>query len=159
MKKYLLEVCNWGTWQREKEFSSKEQAITHGRANFPENEWRVFDRVAKTHVHHHDQAGELSTVAARELNRFAETIRWRRYFADRAAEEVIAQQEQSRQAEAAQRQREQLAARRRRLEGFEFEGPPPAVLMRFEDEYDDYVRPVVRREYIDEKVNWRKEGF
>jgi hypothetical protein len=162
MDKFSLEVQNWGNWELERDFSSLDRAIRFGRERFPENEWRVYDRVAREVVHVHDPAVALEQTARQEFQRFQTTERWRERFAERAAAEVLARQQRERIAEVAARQREREQVRRNRLRGFRFVGEPPEILRMsrptfdaIEDLFDDESRVRDR----DDKVDWLKEGF
>lgn len=163
MEKYSLELSNWGTYELVKDFSSMSGAIRHGTNHFPQNEWRVFDRVGGKIVFENDPFASISEQASQEIERFANTERWRRRFQEQAEREVRARQERERLVEIAARQREAQhnQARRDRLAGFNFVGNAPSVLQqRWEDEaeeweWDDDERLDLSRE----KVNWLVEGF
>lgn len=167
MDKFSLEIENWGEWQLEKDFSSFEGARQYGLERFPQNEWRIFDRNAREFVHRHDPSCIMQETAKQELDRFADTAKWRQRFAERAAAEVVANQQRERMAEIAarqrSRQRELNSQRRRRIRGFNFVGSRPDILDIF-DEWSEAGETILRgttssRQNIDEKVNWLKEGF
>ena len=150
MEKYSLEVENWGNYELVKDFSSVELAKRHGTSNFPQNEWRVFNRTAGRVVHRHDPFSEIAAEASQHLQRFADTEMWRQRFADRAAHEVVARQQRSRLAEVAQRQRRDQrdwAGRSRTLQRYGA------------DYYDDEEYDDERLDLVREKVNWQQEGF
>lgn len=162
MEKYSLEIENWGDWTLERDFSSFDRAKRHGIEKFPQNDWRIYDRVTRQIVYQHSP---LEEVARQETRRFAETERWRQVYADRAADAVVARQQRERMAEVAARQRERDQARRSRLRGFNFVGPEPAILSRrsvmeelFLRDLEAWDRPKKRSSDIDH-VNWLKEGF
>lgn len=168
MQKYSLELAEWGEWKLERDFSSFDRAKEHGLQNFPQNEWRIFDRVAGAIIYQHDPFAEIETQAKEEVRRFAETERWRTFFAERAARDVIERQNRERMREVAarqrrqqQRQREQEDQRRNRLRGFNFVGETPPVLnRRYEYALPDLEDDLFERSNpLDEKVNWMLEGF
>lgn len=175
MEKYSLEVENWGSYELVKDFSSIELAKSHGHSNFPQNEWRVFNRTAGRVVHKHDPFSEIAAEASQHLQRFADTDMWRQRFADQAASEVVARQQRSRLSEIAQRQRrdqrDHTEERRERLSGFRFNGPEPDILAQarraaaqarraaWNDEWGDEEECDDRLDLAREKVNWQQEGF
>jgi hypothetical protein len=176
MEKYSLEISNWGTYELVKDFSSMSGAVNHGRDQFPQNEWRVFDRVGGKIVYENDPFGSIAEQASQEIKRFDDTEKWRLRFQQQAEREVVARQERERLAEIASRQRQAQRQfrdipqeRRDRLEGFHFVGAPPAIPQstqasfggEWEDDdedewdWDDDERLDLSRE----KVNWLVEGF
>jgi hypothetical protein len=174
MEKYSLEVENWGDYELVKDFSSVELAKDHGCTNFPQNEWRVFNRTAGRVVHKHDPFSSIEEEASQHLQRYATTDMWRQRYADQAAREVYARQQRGRLAEIAARQRaaqrDNLEARQQRLAGFRFVGQEPSVLAQQppaahavaeawdDDDWDDWDDDE-RLDLAREKVNWQQEGF
>ncbi len=169
MEKYSLEIENWGSYELVKDFSSVKLAKQHGRNNFPQNEWRIFNRTAGRVVHKHDPFSDIAEEASQHLQRFADTEMWRQRFADQAAREVVARQQRGRMAEIAARQRQaqrdNSEVRRERLSGFRFNGPQPDILAQaaaWDDEvegWDDEEYDLDRLDLAREKVNWQQEGF
>jgi hypothetical protein len=153
MNKYSLEVENWGEWEFEKDFSSIDRAKRHGLEQFPQNQWRIFNRVDGTIVHTHDPSDVFEEVARQEVARFNAANHWRTVFNERVAREVIAMQQRERMSEIASRQREQL--RRDRLRGFRFVGSQPEILRQL-NVVTSYVERKIK---FGDKVNWLKEGF
>ena len=179
MEKYSLEIENWGSYELVKDFSSLELARQHGRTNFPQNEWRVFNRTAGHVVHKHDPFSNIAEEAAQHLQRYADTDMWRHRYAEQAAREVQTRQQRGRLAEIAarqrQNQRDNLEARQQRLAGFRFVGQQPEALSTpfppahaAAEIWDDEDEPAWddgdwddddRLDLAREKVNWREEGF
>lgn len=137
---FALEIENWVEYELVKDFSNADRAKAYGLQSFPQNKWRVVDRRGGAVVYDHDPFAVMAAEAALELQRFKETERWRRHFADQAAAEVRQRQE-----------RERLQERQRRLRGFHFVGANP-----WDDYFDAFPE---RRNPLEEKVNWLKEGF
>jgi hypothetical protein len=164
MNKYSLEVENWGEWEVEKDFSSMDRAKRHGLEHFSQNQWRIFDRTAGEIVYTHNPSAVLEEIARQEVSRFNTTDHWRTVFAERAAREVVANQQRERMVEIASRQREiqrvQEQRRRDRLRGFRFVGSEPEILRQrpILDWFDAIEEDRGKRPKGD-KVNWLKEGF
>lgn len=163
MQKYSLELENWGNWQLEKDFASLDRAKRYGLDRFPQNEWRVIDRHTGGVVYQHDPTAAMQQDAELESRRFQQTERWRQIFADRAAADVVERQNRERLLEVAARQRSRQRSmdeeRRRRLRGFNFVGSRPRVLEQWDiEEFLESVQ-ARRRDELEDKVNWRLEGF
>lgn len=152
MEKFSLEVEDWGEWKLDRDFSSLERAKQYALANFPHNQWRIYDRIRRTVI---DHSGLLESVGE-ELHRIRERERWRNVFAERAIAEVRERQNRERLLEisASQRQQNRLADRRERLRGFTFVNSRPSVLEQLA-EWDDEPRS----DSLEDKFNWRIEGF
>jgi hypothetical protein len=148
MHKYSLELMNLGRWELERDFSTLSAAIEYGKQNFPQNEWRVFDRVAQENVYTYDHVGAIEQAAGHELQRFARTNELRNFFNQRNVDNLP----HLRSIASQQRERQQLAARMERIRGFRFVGGAPQILNHefiWDFEEDTLVN----------KVNWLKEGF
>lgn len=167
MEKYSLEVLNFETWELERDFSTYDGALRYGTERFQHNEWRIFDRISQSHVYTHDPLAVIEQDAQLEIQRFAETARWREIYRDRnfyiqgpsggttQFNPTIERRQQLR--DVANRQRLELqaqtAARRARLRGFNFVGDPPRTLL-FEDHI--FVPSIMKKTH---KVDWLQEGF
>lgn len=176
MRKFSLEIENWGTWSLEKDFSSLDRAIRHGREKFPQNEWRVFDRVSGEFVYFNDPLMEMQQEANQELLRYEETTHWRQVLGERHQQSIVENQRQQNE----YRREEQ---RRQRLRGFGFVGgqpaqripaPRPRSFQLFDyqqlnhewnwDEEESFFQNLSerigrKRKRTVDKVNWKKEGF
>ncbi len=137
MAKYLLELENWVEYELVSAFTSFDRAKLHGQENFPQNKWRVVRPDNGNVIYEHDPFAVIACEAALEIQRFEETERWRRIFADRQAEQIRRQQERERLSEIMQRR---YAAR-------------AAAYTSWDD-----IAPV-RRNPLEQRVNWLKEGF
>lgn len=162
MQKFSLEIENWGSWELEKDFASLDRAKRYGVDRFPQNEWRIFDRIAGAVVYTHDPSAVIQQEATQEVERFRATERWRQVFADRAAAEVLERQNRERLLEVASRQRTRQRnteqERRERLRGFNFVGSRPRVLDTWNaDDFLESINP--RNDHLEERVNWKLEGF
>ncbi len=183
MSKYSIEICNFGNWELEKDFSSFELAKSYGIESFAQNEWRIYDRDNHTYAYEHNPLHVLESQARAETIRFSETRRWRQVFIDREEHEEFLREEASRRNLARiadeQRRRQQDNDQRRaeRIRGFNFVGARPDVLNQhrppiqpmnpnvFErltraiaeayDNYDESEEWGLK----EKKVNWLKEGF
>lgn len=157
MNKYSLEVEDWGEWALEKDFSSVERAKRYALDKFPQNQWRIFDRVVGSVVYTHTASSAIEEAARQEVSRFNRTDHWREVYAQR-------DQQFGRLSNVANRQREEQ--RRNRLRGFQFVGDEPAVLRRPRRMDPPISRgvfnPALRFGWerpSEAKVNWLKEGF
>lgn len=136
MGKYALEMENWlGGFEFVQDFLDDRRAKAYGEKEFPQNKWRILDRVRKTVVYQHDPFGVMAAEAELELQRFNDTEKWRRIFAERAIEEVRVRQEQERLAEREARW-STLTARLGQVRAFGVDYSP-----------------------LGEKVDWKREGF
>ena len=164
MEKYSLEISNWGSYELVKDFSSMSGAIRHGQNHYPQNDWRVFDRVGGSVVYENDPFASIEEQASQEISRFQNTELWRRRFQEQAERDVRARQEWERMAEIARRQRQSQTVRdfsqerRDRLEGFNFIGGRPAIL-EDEDWTEYWPDEDERLDLSTEPVNWLIEGF
>ena len=130
MTKYLLELENWVDYELVSSFTSFDRAKLHGQQNFPQNKWRIVT-VDGNVIYEHDPYCDIAADAALEIQRFTDNERWRRIFAERQVAEIRRQQERERLAE--------YYARMGRN----------AILDYFSE----------RRNPLEERVNWLKEGF
>ena len=142
MDRYLLEIENWiGGYDLEATFPSLLSAKRHGEGLFPQNKWRIRCGEQVVVVYSHDPFGVIAAEAALELDRFRETEHWRRVFADRLAAEIRREQERERLMSRAQERVEVAWAR------------SPAAMDLGWGDWE------LRRNPLEEKVNWLKEGF
>jgi hypothetical protein len=164
MQKYSLEIENWGTWELERDFASFDRAKTYGLDRFPQSEWRIIERTTGEIQYHHESLPALEVIAQQESSRFANEVRWRNNFAQRQVINEVASRQRTAQAERAE-------SRRNRLRGFHFVGEPPPIVRRgvgIEDgnlraariaHFADLFLHGEDRPDINEKVNWKTEGF
>lgn len=143
MTKYSLEVENWNKYEHVKDFSSINLAKKHGTDNFPQNKWRLFDRIEGCVVYDYNPMEHIGKEALQHLERFDNTDKWRNKFARMT--EIARRQRQS--------QRNRAEERRQRLSGFRF--------------VDERIDPTLNGVFgissvdkeLDDKINWKKEGF
>lgn len=146
MSKYSLEVEDWGLWSLERDFSNLDRAIQYGLDNFPQNNWRIFDRISQSIAHVNNPLVSIEQDAFSDIVRFERTEYWRNTFAERRLLEEQA-------AEQAARQRERMAeiASRQRQSRREHTTERSQRLRRF-----GLLKP---NRDVCEKVNWIAEGF
>lgn len=168
MNGYALEVENFGAWAIDQLFLNFGNARDYGIAQFSQNAWRIVNLDIDEVVFSYDPLAGLVNDAQAELQRFADTDRWREHFARRDVEERRFQLAQARRRE--QNALRETQRRARAMTSFNFVGaepvtmerhravlrrPPPdwdAVDAAFQTWFDDD-RTVVP------KVNWLREGF
>lgn len=143
MEKFVLEVNDWGSWDFVKDFSDKSAAERYGREQFPQNEWRVRNRLSGHMVHRHDPFEVIQEAASAELHRFRENDRWRQIFAEKRAREIREGQERERLAELYARQR--------------VEQVQQGHLDILSEQW--WEREVGRTNVAAQKVDWKREGF
>ena len=163
-KKYSLELSNWGTYELVEDFSSMSVAVKHGEDKFPQNEWRVLDRVGGAIVHENDPFASIEEQAGQEIKRFDDTEKWRLRFQEQAEREVITRQERERLAEINIRQRQAQRQRRGSHDIFGHWLPPfeTDIARNNDDEDEDDGEWDLDEDRLDlsrEKVNWLVEGF
>lgn len=156
MEKYSLEICDWGAWELVKDFASYDRAKQYGNRTYPQNEWRIFDRIGGEVVFEHDSLSAIEPQCRQELQRFSDNEHWRNVYAERRIAENRSRQEQERVAEIAARRRQTTQERRSRLRGFSFVGNEPDI---FEEQWWERQIAGKRGNVAAEKVNWMKEGF
>lgn len=135
MARYLLELENWIDYELVSAFTSFDRAKQHGQENFPQNKWRIVRPDNGSVIYEHDPFAVIACEAALEIQRFDDTERWRRIFADRQAEQIRREQERERLSEIMQRRYDARVAA-----------------------WNDIIAPL-RRNPLEARVNWLKEGF
>jgi hypothetical protein len=151
MEKFVLEIDDWGSWDVVKDFAERTAAERYGLEQFPQNEWRVRNRLNGRVVHKHDPFQAIQKDASNELHRFKENDRWRQIFAEKRAREVRERQERERLAEINARQ--QLGRVQRQGQATVRQGHVDILSEQWWD------RETSRENVAAQKVDWKREGF
>ena len=138
--KFCLEIDNYGTWEVERHFASRGDAVAHGKSLFEQNTWRVINLVTDKVVHVHDPSDSIIELASADVNRLESHDRWVRNMVN------LRQNRLARASALPTPQRSHLtrvASRQRRGRSLR-------------DLFDGTLELVVEKI---EKVNWLQEGF
>lgn len=151
MNKFALEKTVNGNWVLVKDFSTLSGAVRYAKNRLKEIEYRILDRTDGSVMRYSDgdpripEIESMMTDLRQEMERFANTDRWRRRFQERREEEVRRDE-----------------ARRQRIARFNFVGARPNIPQSNRTHDVDAVDAWMHLSGVQserEKVDWMKEGF
>jgi hypothetical protein len=148
MNKFALEKTVDGNWVLLKDFSTLSGAVRYAKNRLKEVEYRILDRTDGSVMRYSDGDPRIPEIESemmmdlrQEMERFANTDRWRRRFQERRDNE----------------RRDE--ARRERLARFNFVGTRPIVPQsNRHNDVEDWIH-LSGTQPQREKVDWMKEGF
>lgn len=138
--RYELQINEWTDWVADRCFDTDVSAKLYARERYAQNEWRVYDKIARRVVHQHDPSEAFQEMAGADLNRFHRVAEWTESHRRRM-------DQQQRAAELERRRNSTL----QRLHRVASRLPRSRQILE-----EDFLCFTPARE---EKVNWLQEGF